>query len=50
MKLISDLTDKELQNEYVFITRRYNEAYKLKKQIEEEMFRRYEQELEAHNV
>ena len=48
MKKACELTDKELRQAYVFASRRYNEAYKEKKELEEEMFRRYEKELEEH--
>lgn len=49
MRTIHELDDTELQNEYVFTTRRYNEAYKQKKEIEEEMYRRYEKRLEENH-
>lgn len=48
MKTVSELDDTELRQAYVFATRKYNEAYKEKKSIEEEMFRRYEKELEKN--
>ncbi|MBQ8300032.1 MAG: hypothetical protein IJX99_09330 [Clostridia bacterium] len=45
---VHELGEKELRQAYVFATRRYNEAYKEKKEIEEEMCRRYERELEEN--
>lgn len=48
MRGISDLSDKELRQEYVFVSKRYNELYKQKKDIEEEMVKRYELELEEN--
>lgn len=48
MKSVSELNDTELRQAYVYATRRYNDAYKEKKQIEEEFYRRYERELEAN--
>ena len=50
MKSVSELTDIELRQAYVFATRRYNESYKEKKSIEEEFYRRYERELEANRT
>ena len=40
------LTDTELRRAYVVACRTYNSAYKSKKELEEEMFRRFERELE----
>ena len=48
MKSVVELNDTELRQAYVYATRRYNDAYREKKQIEDEMFRRYERELEAN--
>ena len=48
MKSVSELTDKELRQAYVYATRRYNEAYKEKKSIEEEFYRRYKRDLEEN--
>lgn len=48
MKSVLELDDKELRQAYVSACRRYNESYKEKKSIEEEMYRRYEKELEEH--
>ena len=48
MKKAVELTDKELRQAYVFAMKRYNETYKEKKDLEEEMFRRYEKELDEN--
>ena len=48
MRSVSELDDKELRQAYVSATRRYNEAYKQKKELEEEMYKRYERELEEN--
>ena len=48
MRSVTELTDKELRQAYVFACKRYNEAYKQKKEIEEEMYKRYEKELEEN--
>jgi hypothetical protein len=48
MKSVLELNDTELRQAYVYATRRYNDAYREKKQLEDEMFRRYERELEAN--
>jgi hypothetical protein len=48
MRSVTELTDKELRQAYVSVYRRYNETYKQKKELEEEMFRRYERELEEN--
>lgn len=48
MKSVAELNDTELRQAYVYATRRYNDAYREKKQLEDEMFRRYERELEAN--
>ena len=48
MKTASELDEKELRQAYVFACRRYNEAYKQKKELEEEMYKRYEKELEEN--
>jgi hypothetical protein len=50
MRTVAELNDKELRQAYVFATRRYNEAYKEKKSIEEEFYRRYERELEENRT
>lgn len=49
-KTIKELEEKELRQAYVFACRKYNTAYKEKKEIEEEMFRRYEKELEENRA
>lgn len=48
MKKASELTEQELRQAYVYATRRANEAYREKKELEEEMYRRYEKELEEN--
>lgn len=48
MKKIVELDDKELRQAYVFACRKYNDSYKEKKAIEDEMFRRYEKELDEN--
>ena len=45
MRTVKELDDKELRQTYVVACRQYNNAYKNKKEIEEEMFRRFELEL-----
>ncbi len=45
MRTVKELDDKELRQAYVVACRQYNNAYKNKKEIEEEMFRRFELEL-----
>ena len=50
MRRCCELNDKELRQAYVSATRRYNEAYKEKKELEEEMFKRYERELEINRI
>lgn len=42
------LTDVELRRAYVIAVKNYNNAYKAKKDLEEEMFRRFEAELEEN--
>ena len=48
MKTVAELKEKELRQAYVFACRQYNNSYKEKKNIEEEMFRRYERELDEN--
>ena len=48
MKKANELTEQELRQAYVFAIKRYNEAYREKKELEEEMYRRYERELEEN--
>lgn len=50
MKSVTELDDKELRQAYVSACRRYNESYKEKKNIEEEMCRRFERELEENRA
>ena len=42
------LTDTELRRAYVVACKNYNNSYKAKKDIEEEMFRRFEAELDKN--
>jgi hypothetical protein len=46
MNTVDKLSDSELRRAYVVATKNYNQAYKAKKELEEEMFRRFEKELE----
>lgn len=48
MRTVKELNDTELRQAYVVTCRQYNNAYKSKKEIEEEMFRRFEIELESN--
>lgn len=48
MKSVLELDEKELRQAYVSACRRAKEANKEKKDIEEEMCRRFERELEEH--
>jgi hypothetical protein len=50
MKTASELDEKELRQAYVFACRRYNEAYKQKKELEEEMYKRFERDLEENRI
>ena len=43
---VDELSEAELRRHYVLAVKQYNNAYKVKKEIEEEMFRRFEAELE----
>jgi len=45
---VDKLTDTELRVHYVVAVKQYNNAYKIKKEIEEEMFRRFEKELDEN--
>ena len=45
MRTVKELNDTELRQAYVVTCRQYNNVYKNKKEIEEEMFRRFELEL-----
>ena len=42
------LSDIELRRAYVVATKNYNNSYKAKKDLEEEMFRRFERELDEN--
>lgn len=42
------LNDKELRQAYVVAVKNYNNSYKAKKELEEEMFRRFEKELDEN--
>ena len=48
MKSVLELDDKEILIAYASVCKRSNQLYKEKKEIEEEMARRYERELEEH--
>jgi len=48
MKKVEELTDTELRQAYVVTCKEYKNSYKNKKEIEEEMFRRFENELERN--
>ena len=43
---VDELTEEELRRHYVVACKQYNNAYRTKKEIEEEMFRRFEKDLE----
>lgn len=42
------LSDTELRRAYVVAVKNYNNSYKAKKDLEEEMFRRFEKELDEN--
>lgn len=46
LRTVDKLSDAELRRNYVVAVKNYNNAYKAKKEIEEEFFRRFEKELE----
>lgn len=48
LRTVDKLSDTELRRSYVVACRAYNNAYKAKKEIEEEMFKRFEKELEEN--
>lgn len=48
LRTVDKLTDAELRYHYVLAVKQYNNAYKAKKEIEEEMFRRFEKDLEEN--
>lgn len=45
---IEDMSDKQLRQAYVLACKQYNQAYKDKKDIENEMYKRFEIELEEN--
>lgn len=48
LRTVDKLDDTELRRAYVVACNSYNSAYKAKKEIEEEMKRRFERELEEN--
>ena len=48
LRTVDKLTDAELRRAYVVACNNYNNSYKSKKEIEEEMKRRFEAELEEN--
>ena len=48
LNTVDKLTDTELRRHYVVAVKAYNNALKNKKEIEEEMFRRFEKELDEN--
>ena len=48
MKTVAELDDKELRQAYVIACEQYDNSYKEKKSIEEEMRRRFKKELEEN--
>lgn len=48
MNTVDKLSDTDLRRAYVVACKTYNSAYKSKKEIEEEMYRRFEAELEEN--
>ena len=47
-RTVDKLSEEELRRHYVVACRQYNSAYRTKKEIEEEFFRRFEKELEEN--
>lgn len=45
---INEMSDKQLRQAYVIACKQYNQAYKDKKDIEQEMYKRFEIELEEN--
>lgn len=45
---INEISDKQLRQAYVIACKQYNQAYKDKKDIEQEMYKRFEIELEEN--
>ena len=50
LRTLDKLTDAELRRHYVVAFKQYNLAYKTKKEIEEEMYRRFEKELDENRI
>lgn len=50
LRTLDKLTDAELRRHYVVACKQYNMAYKTKKDIEEEMCRRFEKELDENRI
>jgi hypothetical protein len=50
LRTVDKLSDTELRRHYVVACKQYNNAYKTKKEIEEEMLRRFEKELDENRV
>jgi hypothetical protein len=48
MPTIDKLNDTELRRAYVVACRNYSNSYKAKKDIEDEMYRRFEKELDEN--
>ena len=48
LRTIDKLTDAELRRHYVIACKQYNNSYRTKKEIEEEMYRRFEAELDEN--
>lgn len=48
LNTVDKLSDTELRRHYVVAVRAYNNAYKAKKELEEEMVRRFEKELDEN--
>ena len=50
IRTLDKLDDAELRRHYVVACKQYNMAYKTKKDIEDEMLRRFEKELETNRM
>ena len=50
IRTIDKLDDTELRRHYVVACRQYDNAYKTKKDIEKEMYRRFEKELDENRI
>lgn len=48
LRTVDKLSDTELRRHYVLAVKQYNNAYKEKKEIEEEFFKRFERDLEQN--